>query len=354
MTAEGALAKHTGMVLGRRRAYVGARRADALPPCRLGDQAFQRSSERHQGPARPGTARRRCAMGRIRQAFPATGAGPKPPDHPLDARSRSGDEAPVSTHQEHGGSIAWRAGRALPSLCGGTPMNPEDVPLDQWAARREGRGGLGPSVLFWGLPRTGTRFNLLGILIAVQGAFTTQEFLMTVPFGSQTKTLIRSYRGALAVVVAVLALAACDPAAPASTPSASPSVSVSASPSSGPSAGVSASVGASSEPSAMPSSARPSVSPTTARPTPTVSARSVAPATKAAPAPPAPTRSRTPAPAAEPTKASTDCYPRSNAGNCYKAGQICRKADVGTSGRDANGRAIQCRRDDSVGQRWGY
>ncbi|MFD9473836.1 MULTISPECIES: hypothetical protein [Streptomyces] len=106
----------------------------------------------------------------------------------------------------------------------------------------------------------------------------------------------------------------------------------------------------------MPSSARPGVSPTTARPTPTpsVPARSVAPATKAAPAPPAPTRSRTPAPAAEPTKASTDCYPRSNAGNCYKAGQICRKADIGTSGRDANGRAIQCRRDDSVGQRWGY
>ncbi|MEV7560865.1 hypothetical protein, partial [Streptomyces sp. NPDC089795] len=64
--------------------------------------------------------------------------------------------------------------------------------------------------------------------------------------------------------------------------------------------------------------------------------------------------SQPPAPAPEPTKATAGCYPRSNAGNCYKAGQICRKADVGTSGRDAGGRAIHCRDDDSVGQRWGY
>ncbi|MFD4738743.1 hypothetical protein ACFWNQ_15420 [Streptomyces virginiae] len=39
---------------------------------------------------------------------------------------------------------------------------------------------------------------------------------------------------------------------------------------------------------------------------------------------------------------------------CYKGGQICRKADVGTSGRDADGRTIHCRDDDSVGRRWGY
>ncbi len=171
---------------------------------------------------------------------------------------------------------------------------------------------------------------------------------MTIAPRSKSTTVKKRYRGALTVIAAVLSLAACDPAAPATTPSTSAAVTVSASPS--PSV-----VPTSPSPSA---SATPSADPTTAAPTPAAPVAeptTQAPApTKAAPAPPAPTRTRTQAPAPEPTKATTDCYPRSNAGNCYKAGQICRKADVGTSGRDAGGRTIHCRNDDSVGQRWGY
>ncbi|WP_314248570.1 hypothetical protein [Streptomyces sp. DSM 40907] len=171
---------------------------------------------------------------------------------------------------------------------------------------------------------------------------------MTMPPRSKSMTVKKRYRGALTVMAAVLSLAACDPATPATAPSTSAAVTASASPS--PSV-----VPASPSPSA---SATPTADPTTAAPTPAApvaEATTQAPAaTKAAPAPPAPTRTRTQAPAPEPTRASTDCYPRSNAGNCYKAGQICRKADVGTSGRDANGRTIHCRDDDSVGQRWGY
>ncbi|WP_327264952.1 hypothetical protein OG444_29030 [Streptomyces sp. NBC_01232] len=153
----------------------------------------------------------------------------------------------------------------------------------------------------------------------------------------------RRFGGALAVVAAVLSLVACDPAAPAAG---TPSVGVTAT------AGASPSV-APTGPSPSPSA---SVPPTTAAPTsaaPAVERTTKAPEA-AKPAPPAPTRTRTQAPAPAPTKAAADCYPLSNAGNCYKAGQICRKADVGTSGRDAGGRTIHCRKDSSVGQRWGY
>ncbi|WKD31980.1 hypothetical protein [Streptomyces xanthophaeus] len=173
---------------------------------------------------------------------------------------------------------------------------------------------------------------------------------MTMPPRSKSMAVRMRCRGALTVMAAVLSLAACDPAAPATTPSTSAAVTVGASPSPSPSV-----VPADPSPSASPT---PAADPTTAAPTPQVpvaepTTKAPEP-TKAAPAPPAPTRTRTQAPAPEPTKASTDCYPRSNAGNCYRAGQICRKADVGTSGRDANGRTIHCRDDDSVGQRWGY
>lgn len=158
----------------------------------------------------------------------------------------------------------------------------------------------------------------------------------------------RRYAGALAAVTSVLMLGACDPGAAsagAATPSARASVAVT--------------VGAT--PSAAPTSPSPSASPTPSA-DPTTAAPAARPATQApaatrpAPAPPAPTRTRTVAPAPEPTKAqeNASCYPLSNAGNCYKAGQICRKADIGSSGRDANGRAIHCRKDSSVGQRWGY
>ncbi len=59
-----------------------------------------------------------------------------------------------------------------------------------------------------------------------------------------------------------------------------------------------------------------------------------------------------PSPPAAPTRrslsaggsGSTECGPiLSNAGNCYKAGQYCRKADVGRSTVAANGRTTHCR-----------
>ncbi|MGT2530959.1 hypothetical protein ACU4GG_30800 [Streptomyces nojiriensis] len=158
----------------------------------------------------------------------------------------------------------------------------------------------------------------------------------------QMTTVKKRCIGALTVLAAVLSLTACDPATPASTPSTSATATANSSPT------------PTSSPSPSPS-ATPSAAPTTTPPPPPPTTEAPA-ATKAAPAPApaAPTRTRTQAPPPEPTQESSDCYPRSNAGNCYKAGQICRKADVGTSGRDANGRTIYCRHDSSVGQRWGY
>jgi hypothetical protein len=37
------------------------------------------------------------------------------------------------------------------------------------------------------------------------------------------------------------------------------------------------------------------------------------------------------------------CSIRSAAGNCYRAGQFCREADLGRSTTDASGRSITCR-----------
>ncbi|GGS99568.1 hypothetical protein GCM10010286_25590 [Streptomyces toxytricini] len=139
----------------------------------------------------------------------------------------------------------------------------------------------------------------------------------------------------------VLSLAACDPAASGTVPSTSGTASAPVTPSGTPT----------SSPTPTPTPT-PSAAPSTASPTPSAPPSAEPTAKAPAPAPPAPSRTQAPAPA--PTKAATDCYPKSNAGNCYRAGQICRKADVGTSGRDANGRTIHCREDSSVGQRWGY
>ncbi|WP_199239376.1 hypothetical protein [Streptomyces sp. ICBB 8177] len=36
------------------------------------------------------------------------------------------------------------------------------------------------------------------------------------------------------------------------------------------------------------------------------------------------------------------CGIRSNAGNCYRAGEFCRDADLGKSTTDAAGRVIRC------------
>lgn len=47
------------------------------------------------------------------------------------------------------------------------------------------------------------------------------------------------------------------------------------------------------------------------------------------------------------------CSIRSNAGNCYHAGQFCRKADVGATTTDAAGRKIACG-FESGSNRWHY
>lgn len=47
------------------------------------------------------------------------------------------------------------------------------------------------------------------------------------------------------------------------------------------------------------------------------------------------------------------CGIRSNAGNCYRAGQFCRNADVGATTTDAAGRKITCSYQSSA-NRWHY
>ncbi|MFJ4897178.1 hypothetical protein [Streptomyces sp. NPDC088727] len=47
------------------------------------------------------------------------------------------------------------------------------------------------------------------------------------------------------------------------------------------------------------------------------------------------------------------CSIRSNAGNCYHAGQFCRNADVGATTTDAAGRKITCSYQASA-NRWHY
>ncbi|MFD8913494.1 hypothetical protein [Streptomyces sp. NPDC059575] len=53
------------------------------------------------------------------------------------------------------------------------------------------------------------------------------------------------------------------------------------------------------------------------------------------------------------TGGATTCEIRSNAGNCYNAGQFCRGSDVGSSTHAANGRLIYCR-DEGSWNRWNY
>ncbi|MER7708479.1 hypothetical protein ABTX81_37035 [Kitasatospora sp. NPDC097605] len=45
----------------------------------------------------------------------------------------------------------------------------------------------------------------------------------------------------------------------------------------------------------------------------------------------------------KPAAATGDCEIKSNAGNCYKAGQFCRNDDLGKSTHEAGGRVITCR-----------
>jgi hypothetical protein len=56
----------------------------------------------------------------------------------------------------------------------------------------------------------------------------------------------------------------------------------------------------------------------------------------------APSKAPSKAPTQAPTKAATGCTIVSAAGNCYKAGQFCRNADLGKTTDDANGRLLKC------------
>ncbi|MEV0847762.1 hypothetical protein AB0J21_18155 [Streptomyces sp. NPDC049954] len=100
-------------------------------------------------------------------------------------------------------------------------------------------------------------------------------------------------------------------------------------------------------------------------PTPTRT-HTVAPApTRTHAAAAVPTRTRVPvtrpapvvkSPAAKPSVArpATElCDIRSNAGNCYRAGQFCRGADTGRSTTDASGRRITCGQSANA-LRWHY
>ncbi|WP_328299376.1 hypothetical protein OG389_17190 [Streptomyces sp. NBC_00435] len=155
-------------------------------------------------------------------------------------------------------------------------------------------------------------------------------------------------RAVLALVVAGVTVA-CGPVAGSAGPPAVPSGLTSSS-----SAPVS---------SPPPTSAAPSPSAVvTPSPSPTATATS-APTPRATPKPadpkPAPAPSRTTAkPQAPVTKAPTEppggaCEIVSNAGNCYNAGQFCRKADLGRSTHAANRRMIYCRMDGKQ-PRWQY
>ncbi|WP_326590151.1 hypothetical protein [Streptomyces sp. NBC_01294] len=99
-------------------------------------------------------------------------------------------------------------------------------------------------------------------------------------------------------------------------------------------------------PSVSPS-ALPSPSVTTADPKPPAT-QAPKPATRPATKPAAPPTTKAPT-----RPATTECEIVSNAGNCYNAGQFCRKADLGRSTHAGNGRLIHCRLDGSQ-PRWQY
>ena len=73
----------------------------------------------------------------------------------------------------------------------------------------------------------------------------------------------------------------------------------------------------------------------TVSPSTTATHRSTVPA-------PTTTRHTTSTTTRPPSPRTEACSIRSNAGNCYQAGQFCRKSDLGKSTTDAQGRRITC------------
>ncbi|MFJ8478103.1 hypothetical protein [Kitasatospora sp. NPDC094011] len=141
------------------------------------------------------------------------------------------------------------------------------------------------------------------------------------------------------VLTVGLALTGCDPSAADAKPSATPSVAASPTVAPAPSAPTATEPGpatpAPPSASAPPVVPPPSAPPTAHPPTPTVKPQ---PKVTTAQPPKDPEPQHTQAAAG-----GTECEIRSNAGNCYAAGQFCRNDDLGRSTHDANGRMITCR-----------
>ncbi|MEE1788285.1 hypothetical protein PUR71_36120 [Streptomyces sp. SP17BM10] len=95
--------------------------------------------------------------------------------------------------------------------------------------------------------------------------------------------------------------------------------------------------------------AQPPAPPTTHASAPATPASASKPPTTKAPQPQPQPKVTTAQPPTDPqpqqpaAAAGSGCEIRSNAGNCYEAGQFCRTADLGLSTHDANGRMITCR-----------
>ncbi|MBO1416518.1 hypothetical protein [Streptomyces sp. FH025] len=147
------------------------------------------------------------------------------------------------------------------------------------------------------------------------------------------------------VLTVGLTLTGCDPSAADGGAKASAAPTVTASPTAPPS-----------PTAAVPTApAPPAVTPTTVpdpAPTPTGAATPATPPTahpQSAPAKAPQPKVTTAQPPTDPEPEHTTaaggagCEIRSNAGNCYAAGQFCRDADLGRSTHDANGRMIYCR-----------
>ncbi|MDT0447888.1 hypothetical protein [Streptomyces hesseae] len=118
-------------------------------------------------------------------------------------------------------------------------------------------------------------------------------------------------------------------------------------------ASASASASASTSPSPSPSPTESATHAPTPSPEPSTHAPKAPPKTRGPQTePPAPGAER-PAGANGSSASKSSCEIRSNAGNCYKAGQYCRDGDVGANTHAANGRLITCGGDGGR-PRWHY
>ncbi len=158
-------------------------------------------------------------------------------------------------------------------------------------------------------------------------------------------TVARRFAAAVSAAGIAVLLAACGPTTTGATtvPSRSP-VATTASPS--PSAVLPPSPTATPTPTRTPTPSRSATPTHRAEPSPTPRRTTAKPV-------PAPTHRVTKKPAPAPSKAATTCEIVSAAGNCYKAGQFCRNADVGKETHDAAGRLLRCA-VKSGKPHWGY